>query len=316
MRKILLSLLLAGVAASPALADRPQRDRGDDSERDSSHEESRSDHSSSSSKKSESPSDKSESRQEARDARPERSQRSEHGGDLNRRIDVERPANVERHVDVQRPAEVREHVDVQRPAVVERRADTPRRDPERTGHVVRPSNVNERGRPTLGEHSDDGGGDSVTNWRQHERDNAGDRTIRSGELSRRTRVRPPADARPDRPAPLPETASRDSHRRHHHWRSDWRHDHRYDWHNHRRHHRSLFHLGFYYDPFGWSYHRYNVGWRLWPSYYSSDFWLNDPYQYRLPYAPWPYRWVRYYNDALLVDTYTGEVVDTIYGFFW
>ncbi|WP_409574764.1 RcnB family protein [Sphingopyxis sp. PET50] len=29
-----------------------------------------------------------------------------------------------------------------------------------------------------------------------------------------------------------------------------------------------------------------------------------------------YRWVRYYNDALLVDTYSGEVVDVIYDFFW
>jgi hypothetical protein len=28
------------------------------------------------------------------------------------------------------------------------------------------------------------------------------------------------------------------------------------------------------------------------------------------------RWIRYYNDALLVDVYTGEVVDAIRGFFW
>jgi hypothetical protein len=26
--------------------------------------------------------------------------------------------------------------------------------------------------------------------------------------------------------------------------------------------------------------------------------------------------VRYYNDALLVDIYSGEVVDTVYGIFW
>ena len=30
----------------------------------------------------------------------------------------------------------------------------------------------------------------------------------------------------------------------------------------------------------------------------------------------PYRWVRYYDDALLVDIYSGEVVDVIYDFFW
>jgi hypothetical protein len=36
----------------------------------------------------------------------------------------------------------------------------------------------------------------------------------------------------------------------------------------------------------------------------------------LPPAYGPYRWVRYYNDALLVDIYTGRVVDTVYDIFW
>jgi Ni/Co efflux regulator RcnB len=101
-----------------------------------------------------------------------------------------------------------------------------------------------------------------------------------------------------------------------HWRNDWRSNHRYDWQNHRRHHRSLFHFGFYYDPFGWNYRHYSIGSRLWPSYYRSSFWLNDPWQYRLPYAPPGYRWIRYYDDALLVDTWDGQVVDVIYNFFW
>ena len=100
------------------------------------------------------------------------------------------------------------------------------------------------------------------------------------------------------------------------WNTNWRHDDRYDWHNWRNHHRSTFHLGFYYDPFGWGYQPFNIGWRLWPNYYSSSYWINDPWQYRLPYAPPGTRWVRYYNDALLVDMYTGEVVDAIHNFFW
>jgi Ni/Co efflux regulator RcnB len=120
-------------------------------------------------------------------------------------------------------------------------------------------------------------------------------------------------ARPDRQAP-----PRHDYDGHHapRWHSDWRHDHRYDWRNHRRHHRSLFHLGVYFDPFGWGYHRWNIGWRLWPSYYSSNYWLNDPYMYRLPYAPFPYKWVRYYDDAILVNIYSGQVADVIYDFFW
>ena len=100
------------------------------------------------------------------------------------------------------------------------------------------------------------------------------------------------------------------------WNTHWRNDHRYDWRNHRRHHHSLFHLGIYYDPFGWNSRPYQIGWRLWPSYYSSRYWINDPWEYRLPYAPPGYRWVRYWDDAVLVDTWTGQVVDVIYNFFW
>jgi len=36
----------------------------------------------------------------------------------------------------------------------------------------------------------------------------------------------------------------------------------------------------------------------------------------LPPTYAPYQWVRYYDDVLLVDMATGEVVDTIYDFFW
>ncbi|MGI8612320.1 MAG: RcnB family protein [Sphingomicrobium sp.] len=36
----------------------------------------------------------------------------------------------------------------------------------------------------------------------------------------------------------------------------------------------------------------------------------------MPYAPTGYRWIRYYDDALLVDTWDGRVVDVIRDFFW
>jgi len=116
--------------------------------------------------------------------------------------------------------------------------------------------------------------------------------------------------------PVPRTATNRAARSDRHWRTDWRSDHRYDWNNWRHHHRSHFHLGLYSDPFGWDYFRYNAGWRLWPSYYRSSYWLSDPWQYRLPPAYGPYRWVRYYDDAVLVNIYTGEVVDIVYNFFW
>jgi Ni/Co efflux regulator RcnB len=100
------------------------------------------------------------------------------------------------------------------------------------------------------------------------------------------------------------------------WSSHWRSDRRYDWSSWRNRHRSLFRLGEYSDPFGWRYRPYPVGSRLWPSYYGSSYWLHDPWQYRLPYAPPGHRWVRYYDDAVLVDTWDGRVVDVIYSFFW
>jgi len=100
------------------------------------------------------------------------------------------------------------------------------------------------------------------------------------------------------------------------WSTNWRYNDRYDWRRWRDRHRSSFHIGIYYDPFGWNYRPYQIGWRLWPSYYSSRYWINDPWQYRLPYAPPGYVWVRYWDDAILVDRWSGEVVDVIHNFFW
>ena len=98
--------------------------------------------------------------------------------------------------------------------------------------------------------------------------------------------------------------------------SQWRGDSRYDWRRHRDRHRSFFRLGHYYDPFGWNYRRWHTGSYLYPGYYGSRFWLNDPWYYRLPPTYGPYRWVRYWNDALLVNIYSGEVVDVVRAFFW
>ena len=98
--------------------------------------------------------------------------------------------------------------------------------------------------------------------------------------------------------------------------NNWRGDNRYDWRRYRDHHHSIFRIGFYFDPFGYSYNRFGIGSYMYPSYYQSNYWISDPWQYRLPQAYGPYRWVRYHNDALMIDTWTGEVVDVIYGFFW
>ena len=157
--------------------------------------------------------------------------------------------------------------------------------------------------------------DNVATWRQQQRDQMRqDRFGQNGDRYGRTNE--PAYARPDRPAPVPPTAYNYDQRRSPQWSTNWRNDRRYDWRDYREQHRSVFQVGVYYDPFGWGYQRYNVGWRLYPAYYEQNYWIDDPYMYDLPYAPWPYEWVRYYNDALLVNVFTGQVVDSIYGFFW
>jgi hypothetical protein len=99
------------------------------------------------------------------------------------------------------------------------------------------------------------------------------------------------------------------------WDRNWRNDHRYDWRRYRNSHRSIFRLGFYYDPFGYSYRSLNIGYFMQPAYFGQRYWF-DPSMYGLPYPPPGTQWVRYWNDAVLVDIYTGEVVDVIQGFFW
>ena len=103
----------------------------------------------------------------------------------------------------------------------------------------------------------------------------------------------------------------------HRWDRDWRRDNRYNWSYWRDNHRDQFHVGRYNPPYrDWNYRRLSIGFFLDNGFYGSDYLIDDPWAYRLPPAYGPYRWVRYYDDALLVDIYTGEVVDTIYDFFW
>lgn len=101
------------------------------------------------------------------------------------------------------------------------------------------------------------------------------------------------------------------------WSRDWRRDNRYNWQSWRNSNRDVYRLGRYNPPYrSYSYRRLSTGFYLDSLFFGSNYWINDPYMYRLPPAYGPYRWVRYYDDALLVNIYDGEVVDVIYDFFW
>ncbi|MEH3159344.1 MAG: RcnB family protein [Sphingomonas taxi] len=102
------------------------------------------------------------------------------------------------------------------------------------------------------------------------------------------------------------------------WNRGWRNDDRYDWGRNRQLNRGLYRLPRYYAPSGWGYgyRRFSVGVSLSSILFSRNYWIDDPYAYRLPEVYGPYRWVRYYDDALLVDIRTGMVVDTVYDIFY
>jgi Ni/Co efflux regulator RcnB len=339
MRKLAFALLLAS-ATVPTFAAAQERDeessepRAESSERPQPRSERRQ------------PRSERQERPQVRSARPERSFDIGSSASDDRSLIApsrDRPAVQDRPEPAAEPSERRPFIErVRDMSSRGRRGDVERRGPAVTPIADDPAEV----APT---------GDSVRDWRARDRRRPDSPTIeerhvrrpplidRSGEdLAQPTspavisgdgdglvqptrplpRVLDPNRRRvsrtplPGTEPPPPETATAVVAEPRHRWRGDWRRDRRFDWRDHRRRHRSLFRLGFYFDPFGWRYHRYGIGWRLWPSYYSSRYWLHDPWMYRLPPAYGPYRWVRYYDDALLVNIYTGRVVDVIHNFFW
>ena len=101
------------------------------------------------------------------------------------------------------------------------------------------------------------------------------------------------------------------------WTNNWRNDNRYDWRSYREQNRNYYRPGRYYSPYrDRNYSRISIGFSLGSGYYGSRYWIDDPWQYRLPAAYGSYRWVRYYDDVLLVDLRNGRVVDVIRDFFW
>ena len=100
-------------------------------------------------------------------------------------------------------------------------------------------------------------------------------------------------------------------------RFSWNHDWRRDRQSYRHYNRSRYHGGNYYAPYrNWSYRRFSIGFFLQPLFFGQRYWISDPWYYRLPPAYPGTRWVRYYDDVLLVDMYSGQVIDVIHNFFW
>jgi Ni/Co efflux regulator RcnB len=77
-----------------------------------------------------------------------------------------------------------------------------------------------------------------------------------------------------------------------------------------------FHAGVYRAPPGFHYQRWGFGAFLPAVYFAPSFWISDWLAYDLFAPPYGYVWVRYGPDALLIDEYTGEIVQADYGVFY
>jgi Ni/Co efflux regulator RcnB len=74
--------------------------------------------------------------------------------------------------------------------------------------------------------------------------------------------------------------------------------------------------GAYRGPSGYSYRRWTYG-QTFPSiYFTQNYWINDYSDYGLAYPPEGTVWVRYGNDAVLVDEDNGEILEVVYGQFY
>jgi Ni/Co efflux regulator RcnB len=252
------------------------------------------------------------------------------------------PEAAETHVQAERPARAERP---ERPSMFERVGRSEWREADRAParpqaeEIVRPQAPPQLSLPAREDRRDraerrasaptdvQGQGDTVRGWRWRERNVERVRRSEDAEpvgaapigerLGRRDRVQAPVAAAPAVEGRESRIGSTLRNRiATEGWRREWREDRRYDWRRHRDWDRNRFHVGIYVDPFGWNYRRWNVGWQLPRYHYASRYWINDPWHYRLPPVYGPYRWVRYWDDALLVDVRSGRVVDVIHNFFW
>jgi Ni/Co efflux regulator RcnB len=51
-------------------------------------------------------------------------------------------------------------------------------------------------------------------------------------------------------------------------------------------------------------------------YYAPRYYIDDYAGYRLPRPGWNQRWVRHYNDILVIDVRSGIVIDVIPNSYW
>jgi Ni/Co efflux regulator RcnB len=76
-----------------------------------------------------------------------------------------------------------------------------------------------------------------------------------------------------------------------------------------------YHIGPYHPPTGWVAHRWAYGQILPAAYWTANYILADYWLFGLEVPPVGAEWVRDGDDALLISTSTGEILQVEYGVF-
>lgn len=92
---------------------------------------------------------------------------------------------------------------------------------------------------------------------------------------------------------------------------DWRRD---DWRGWRNQNRAIYARGNWRSPY--RYTAFRPGVTIQRGYFAPRYYINDWNRYRLPRPGRNLRWIRHYDDVLLVNIRTGRVVDVQRGFYW
>lgn len=77
-----------------------------------------------------------------------------------------------------------------------------------------------------------------------------------------------------------------------------------------------FHWRPYHRPHGWYYRHWRFGEFLPRMFWGHTYWIMSYWSFDLPTPPPGCVWVRYGDDALLIDTTTGEIIEVMYNLFW
>jgi Ni/Co efflux regulator RcnB len=72
----------------------------------------------------------------------------------------------------------------------------------------------------------------------------------------------------------------------------------------------------YRPPQGYVSRQWSYGQRLPGSYFARDYWISNYLAYALFAPPPGLVWVRVGYDALLIDQYTGDIIQVDYGVFY